>query len=189
MVSGALLAILAISCSGDENNPSYSVENPLDSFHQQAGLTEIEERIDERVSEVGLVFSPNANGVMNGITVKLPVANPELRVLVWDYDTEEVLRAEFINVSSPDVVTTKDIPELALEKNKKYVITMYSNDWYLRRTVDDADVAYPITAGSIKILEYRYIDFETAPLVAVFPTIVRLDRNRGDLSFNFKRTE
>ncbi|WP_447635810.1 hypothetical protein [Flavobacterium microcysteis] len=185
ILSGALLAILAISCSSDDSKPSYPIENPLESYHTQAGFTTTENFVNVGSYEFGLAFSPNVKGVIKAITVKLPDANPALKVTIWDYNTKEVLKTETVNVATANTLVSHPITDLALEKDKKYMITMNSNDWYKRHKANNANATYPITAGNIKFLEYRWVGGATQ----TFPTNVSLDYNGGDLSFDFKRTE
>lgn len=186
ILAGALLAILAISCSSDDDSgPNFSVENPLEAYYTQTGFTTTTNFINSGDYEFGLAFSPNVKGVMNAITLKLPATNPSVRVTIWDYDTKAVLRTETMNVASADILVEKTISDLALEKDKKYMITMNSNDWYKRNKADNTNVTYPITAGNIKFLEYRWL----GGTAQIFPTNVSANYNAGDLSFDFKQTE
>lgn len=187
ILSGALLAILAISCSSDDSKPgsSYPVENPLESYYTQTGFTTTTNFINSGSYEFGLAFSPNVKGVMKAITVKLPDANPALRVTIWDYTTKEVLKTETVNVASANTLVSHPITDLALEKDKKYMITMNSNDWYKRNKADNTNATYPVTAGNINFLEYRWL----SGTAQTFPTTVSANYNAGDLSFDFKRTE
>lgn len=187
ILSGALLAILAISCSSDDSKSgsSYPVENPLESYYTQTGFTTTTNFINSGSYEFGLAFSPNVKGVMKAITVKLPDANPALRVTIWDYTTKEVLKTETVNVASANTLVSHPITDLVLEKDKKYMITMNSNDWYKRNKADNTNVTYPIAAGNINFLEYRWL----SGTAQTFPTTVSANYNAGDLSFDFKRTE
>lgn len=185
ILSGALLAILAISCSSDDSKPTYPIENPLESYYTQAGFTTTSNFINSGSYEFGLAFSPNVKGVMKAITVKLPDANPALKVTIWDYTTKEVIKTETVNVASANTLVSHPISDLALEKDKKYMITMNSNDWYKRNKADNSNATYPITAGNIKFLEYRWVGSATP----IFPTNISANYNAGDLSFDFKRTE
>lgn len=187
ILSAALLAIFAISCSSSDDNsgPSYAAENPLASYYTQAGFTTTTDFIDAGDYEFGLAFSPNVKGNIDAITLMLPDADPAVRVTIWDYDTEEVLRSETVNVPTANTPVKKEISGLSLEKDKKYLITMNSNDWYKKSKPDNANASYPITAGHIKFLEYRWVSGTTQ----IFPTTVSLNYNAGDLSFNFKQTE
>lgn len=180
------LSLFAISCSNDDGDkPSYAVENPLEAFHTAAGFTQTTNFINSGMYEFGLAFSPNVAGVMKEITVKLPDENPTLRVTIWDYDAQTVLRSEIINVATADVAVTKVISNLTLVKDKKYLITMNSDDWYKKHKTDNANATYPIMAGNIKFWEYRWM----GGTAQVFPTNVSLNYDGGDLSFNFQQTE
>ncbi|WP_153391769.1 DUF4082 domain-containing protein [Chryseobacterium vaccae] len=190
----ALLALTAAfsitSCSKDDDEPipqpiTYAVENPLDKYHEMTGFTTTTNFINSGDYEFGLAFSANVKGKISAITIKLPDVNPNLRVTFWDYTTKTVLRTETINVTASNTLITKSISELALEKDKKYVITMNSNDWYKRSKPDNSNAAYPITAGNIKFWEYKW----TSGTAQAFPTTTSLDYNGGDLSFNFQQVD
>lgn len=136
-------------------------------------------------SEFGLAFSPNVKGQINAITVKIPNVNSNLRVTIWDYTTQTVLRTETVNITSSNVTTTKTISPLALEKDKKYMITMNSTDWYKEHKADNSAATYPVTAGNIKIWEYRWVGGSAQ----TFPTNPDPTYYAGDLSFVFQQTE
>jgi hypothetical protein len=190
----AILAFAAVfsiaSCSKDDDDPivppvTYTVENPLDKYHETAGFTTTTNFINSGNYEFGLAFSPNVKGKISAITIKLPDANPNVRVTFWDYTTKTVLRTETVNVTASNTLITKEIPELALEKDKKYMITMNSNDWYKRSKPDNSNAVYPITAGNIKFLEYKW----GSGTAQTFPVNTSLDYNGGDLSFNFQQVD
>jgi hypothetical protein len=108
-----------------------------------------------------LLFSPDVKGKITAITIKLPDTNPNLRVTIWDYTTKTVLRTETLNVTATNTLITKEISELALEKDKKYLITMNSNDWYKRAKADNSNTAYPSLQ---EILKCWNTDGEAEPL-------------------------
>ncbi|WP_048507568.1 DUF4082 domain-containing protein [Chryseobacterium angstadtii] len=182
---------LITSCSKDDDEAAvpvpvvYAEENPLNKYHENAGFTTVTNFINSGNYEFGLAFSPNVKGKINAITVKLPDANPNLKVTIWDYTDKTVLRTEMVNVSASNTLVTKAITELALEKDKKYMITMNSNDWYKKNKPDNTNAVYPITAGNIKFLEYRWVGTSSQ----VFPTNISSDYNGGDLSFNFQQVD
>ncbi|AYZ11687.1 DUF4082 domain-containing protein [Chryseobacterium arthrosphaerae] len=179
----------AASCSKDDDEiitpVTYAVENPLNKYHEAAGFTVTTNFINSGNYEFGLAFSPDVKGKMTAITVKLPDTNANLRVTVWDYTAKTVLRTETVNVTASNTLITKEISELALEKDKKYMITMNSNDWYKRSKPDNTNAVYPITAGNIKILEYKW----GSGTAQTFPAMTSLDYNGGDLSFNFQQVD
>lgn len=180
----ALLVVTAstISCSSDDDK-TYEIENPLATYHAQAGFTTVTNFINSGSYEFGLVFTPTVRGNMKAITLKLPDANPLVRVTIWDYESKTVLRTEEVNVATANVQVTKEISALALQKDKKYLITMNSNDWYKKSKADNTNAVYPIVAGNITFNEYRWIGGTTQ----TFPTNVSLNYNAGDLSFDFQQ--
>lgn len=181
-----LTAVLAVSCSSDDDNtPKFKTENPLAAYYTQTGFTTSTNFINSGDYEFGLVFTPTVKGKITAITIKLPATNPNLRVTIWDYDTKTVLRSETLNVATADVEVKKEISELALEKDKKYLISMNSNDWYKKSKADNSATTYPVVAGNITFNEYRWL----SGTAQTFPTTVATTYNAGDLSFDFQQTE
>lgn len=182
-----LISISVVSCSSDDkdNTPKFNVENPLATYYTQTGFSTVTNFLNSGDYEFGLVFTPTVKGNIKAITLKLPATNPTVRVTIWDYASKAVLRSETLNVATADVQVTKEISVLALEKDKKYMITMNSNDWYKKTKADKSNATYPIVAGNITINEYRWLAGPTQ----TFPTTVSLDYNGGDLSFDFQQTE
>lgn len=191
MILPLMIVFSSLSCSKgeDDNQPPaaivYNEENPLDKYHNLAGFTTTSNFVNSGNYEFGLTFSPNVKGKINALVVKLPDLNPNLKITIWDFDTKTVLRTEMVNVATVNTVVVKSIPEMMLEKDKKYVITMNSNDWYKRSKADNSNAVYPITAGNIKFWEYRWVGGSSQ----VFPTNISLDYNGGDLSFNFQQVD
>lgn len=185
----ALLSIvLTISCSKDDDKdiaPEFKTKNPLEAYHLEAGFTKVANFINAGDYEFGLVFTPAVKGNMKAITLKLPAVNPSVRVTIWDYDSRAVLRSETLNVATADFLVKKEITILPLEKDKKYVITMNSNDWYKKSKPDDAAATYPIVAGNITFHQYLWLSGTSQ----TFPTNVSQNYNGGDLSFDFQQTE
>lgn len=181
-----ITAALAISCSSDKDDaPKFKTENPLEAYYTATGFNTSTNFINSGDYEFGLVFTPTVKGKIKAITLKLPAVNPAVRVTIWDYTSKAVLRSETVNVVAADAVVTKDINELALDKDKKYMITMNSNDWYNKNKVDKSNAVYPIVAGNITFNEYRWI----GGTAQTFPTTVSSSYNAGDLSFDFQQTE
>ncbi|MGO4773448.1 hypothetical protein ACEN2I_17450 [Flavobacterium sp. W22_SRS_FK3] len=179
------IAIFTISCSSDDDKPKFATENPLAVYYTQTGFTVSTNFINSGDYEFGLVFKPIVKGKIKAITLKLPATNPSVRVTIWDYTTKSVLRSETLNIATADVQISKEINELALEKDKKYMITMNSNDWYKKNKADNSNVTYPITAGNIRFEEYRWL----SGTAQTFPTNISANYNAGDVSFDFQQTE
>lgn len=182
-----LTAALAISCSSDDkdNTPKFETENPLAAYYTTTGFSSVSNFINSGDYEFGLAFTPTVKGKIKAITLKLPATNPTVRVTIWDYTAKTVLRSETLNVATADVEVKKEISELLLDKDKKYMITMNSNDWYKKNKSDLTNATYPVVAGNITFNEYRWI----SGTGQIFPTNVSSNYNAGDLSFDFQQTE
>lgn len=119
---------------------------------------------------------------MTGITVRLPDSHPNLRVTLWNFDSEEVIYTNTLNVTQSNTITEHLVNEIVLEKNKKYIISMNTDDYYYREREYGMNVSYPIIAGNIKIFEAR----ERHTYEQLFPNYFSRFYNVGDVSFNFK---
>ena len=182
-----LFLTLAVSNCRKDDDPApiiYPDENPLAAYITNTGFSSTANFINAGDYEFGLVFSPNVNGKIKAITAQLPDTNASLRVTIWDYDTQAVLRTETINVSAANTAISKTISELALVKDKKYLITMNSNDWYNRTKPLGGSATYPITAGNIKYTAFLWKSGSSQS----FPTILDDSYYAGDLSFIFQQT-
>lgn len=185
-----ILSFTAISCSSDDN-PSdskpvtYVEEDPWTKYTEQTiGKTTAENIIDSFDFEIGLVFTPTIDGKIKALVVQLPIANPNLRVTIWDYDSKNILRTEMVNVRTSNIVETKPIAELAIVKNKKYLITMNTNDFYYYKFKGET-IHFPITAGNIRI-EGLSTKQET---LQSFPDYVESYLKIGVISFIFQHIE
>ena len=186
IVSLFAIAVFTISCSSDDDKaPKFKTENPLEAYYTQTGFTNSSNFIDVGDYEFGLVFTPLVKGKIKAITLKLPVVNPSVRVTIWDFESKAVLRSETLNITAANVQVSKEIGELALNKDQKYMITMNSNDWYKKFKADNSEAAYPITAGNIRFEEYRWLE----GTAQTFPTKISANYNAGDMSFDFQQTE
>lgn len=128
--------------------------------------------------EFGLEFSSIVKGSMSSLRVQLPEANPSLRVTIWDKDAGTIIKTEIVNVAIANTVYNVDIP---LVKDKVYAVSMNSNDWFDCKKTDETVATYPITAGSIKVINYLWL----SGVSQTYLTIVATDYYAGDLSFNF----
>lgn len=162
----------------------YPVENPLAAYLTNSGFNTFTNEVNAGYFEFGLSFSPNVKGNINALKVQIPDVNNSVRVTIWDFDTMAVLRTETINVTASNTTITKAIAPLALVANKKYLISMNSNDWYDRRKSPTSPATYPVTAGNITIHSYLW-GFGTTQ---TFPTGTSLSYYAGDLSFDFQQT-
>ena len=176
------------SCSkDDEATPvTYQEENPLIGYLTNGGINgAIIDVVDGTTSEVGNEFTPLVKGKIKAFVVSLPQSNANLRVTLWDATTKTVIRTEYVNVVTAATTTTKNIEPIELQKDKKYAITMNSDDWYYREKANGSLITYPITSGNIRFDSFGFTD--TPGLI--YPIYFSNDYYNGDLSFIFQQTE
>jgi hypothetical protein len=189
-IAFAVLAILFVftACSkNDDSKPVvYPEENPWRKYYEATGFTAIDSYINAYPNEAGLVFSPKVKGKINALTVKIPDINNQLRITIWDYETQAILRSEIVNIATQNTEFTIPILPMELVKDKKYLISMNTRDWYERGRVDLNDAPYPITAGNIIFYEFRWENGATAQN---FPTRIANNLYQGDLRFVFQQVD
>src|SRR5690606_11278151 len=178
---------ITVSCGNDDDSGlSFTEENYMTGYLAITGSDEEEASIvDYSDYEFGLEFSPIVTGKITALSVKLPAANPSLRITLWDTETTSVIRTQMVNVATEGTSYTFEIDDLQLVKDKEYAITMNTNDWYNRERTDGTAVAYPLIVGNIQINSYIW-DHGTDQ---IYPTIGSLGYYAGDISFNFIQTE
>jgi len=182
------LIIVTMSCSGNNDDPaSFPEQNPLAEYLKNSGFdqTKIEIKNNSNLDfyEFGFSFRPTVKGKINAIVVKIPDEQPQMRVTLWDVSTKTVLKTENIDILAAGQEVTKVITPFVLEKDKEYMITCNTNDWYFYQKTDRTDVIYPIIAGDIQITGFGYND----GITQIFPSIMKTDRYRGDISFKFQQ--
>ena len=184
------LVFLLFNCSKDEDPapiaPTISEQNPLPGFLTLTGLDQ--KKTDEINSasnvEFGLNFSPNVDGKITAIVVKLPVANPTLRVTIWDKVTGTKIRTETVDIATANVEVVKTIEAIPLLKDKEYVISYNTNDRYIRKRSDDAAISYGVVVGDIFIKSFSYRNSSVATITAPIPIT---NYYAGDCSFKFQK--
>ena len=184
-----ILSITLFNCNNDDDTTArtvYAEENPLNAFINQSGYNEItiSKYNSLWVRELGFSFTPKVKGEINAITVKIPNTNPALRVTIWDFDNQTVLRTETINVATADSDNTFPITPLALTKDKRYLISMNTVDWYERRRTDFSAAPYPFLIGNIEINSSHDILSTTQSFPNNFANISYF----GNCSFVFQQT-
>lgn len=186
------LVFSLFSCSKDDDPAvptpkSFSEENFLNGYLNSSNFyqsTVINKNYG--IFEFGLFFNPLVKGKITSLYVKLPDANPELRVTIWDVTTDSlIVRTEIVNIQYANTAYTINIDDIELDKDKEYAITMNTNDWYYRQKEDGSATTYPIISGNIKLNSYRYKSGTAQEL----PTAIDGSYYAGDLSFNFLQTE
>jgi hypothetical protein len=174
------LALVFTNCSKDDDEPQV---NPLTDYVTAAGFNEVTtDVINGGDYEFGYSFMPTVNGKIKAIVAKIPDAHTDMRVTIWDVATETVLRTELLTVEA-NVEVTKIITALSLTKNKEYMITFNSDDWYNHKRTDNSNATYPFTSGDIMITGYGY----ASGTAQTFPVTYPNNYYAGDVSFKFQK--
>jgi hypothetical protein len=186
------LALLAISCSGDDDynkGPvTYVAENPLDSYLATSGFNQkAANTINGESFEFGFSFKPTVTGKITSVFAKMPDTNTALRITLWDASTKTVIHSEKMFVSVANMAFEKTILPIQLVKDKEYFFSVNSDDWFTRTKTDGSSTTYPIVAGNIIITGYAYS--ASSATETIFPATARNNYYSGDVSFLFKQTE
>jgi uncharacterized protein DUF4082 len=182
------VAAIAISCDKDDDNnntPVYQPESPLQGYLTTSGFNqETDEIVNGGDYEYGYRFRPTVTGAITAISVKIPDVNEALRVTIWDVATQEPIKTETFNVTSSGVAVVKAISPLALTKDKEYLISINSADYYEHYKTDNSNATYPISVGNIQITGYAFSN----GLLQTFPATTDPSYYAGDVNFTFLRT-
>lgn len=188
-ICSVALLVCAFACKKNDTPAPvvYAEENPLNAFLAASGYNQVQiSKINDPITyETGFSFKPTVKGNINGIYVLIPAPNASLRVTIWESATKTVLRTEILNIASANVPVTKTITPLELIKDKEYVITMNTDDFYFREKTNGQAAVYPFQVGSILVTDYR----ERIGTAQVFPEGTQPDYYYGNCSFVFKQTE
>ncbi len=181
-----IAAVTLVSCSKDDDRPTFNEENFFNGFLTNSGFSaSTDSSVNAGSYEFGLEFTPLVKGKITSLKVKLPAANNSLRITIWDKVTSTVIRTETVNVTAADTEQGFDIVDLELTANHQYAITMNSDDWYNHRRTGNTEVTYPITSGNLRIDNYKW----SAGVAQNYPTNISLTYCAGDVSFNFLQIE
>lgn len=162
-ISTALLVCLAaFSGCKDDNNDREVVkpsENPITTFI--AGVTGFEIlRGTMGPWEFGVVFSASVPGKITQLGSQMPDPG-NYRVLIWEWDTQKLTRQKTVEQTTPGTLALANVEPLAIEPNKKYVISINSSEsgvnkaFYYAYKIGAAEYM-PFTIGNILIQEACY---------------------------------
>ena len=184
----SLIAVTLSKCSSDnESQDTFAEENPLPQLLQQSGfdgekITYID---DNNAYEIGFGFTPAVNGNIKSLVVKLPKINNDIRVTIWDSETELPILTETVNVTQANQFITKNIAPLSLEQGHGYAITMNTRDYYMWHRQNQGAATWPIMCGNIDITTIH----EDIVTDHEFPNFGVINAYFGDCTFIFQQTE
>ena len=174
------------SCSkDDEATPvTYQEENPIPTFLVNSGFnfSRATTSVGDNTFEIGFSFIPKVKGKITAIVAKLHVANPNLRVTIWDKATGNAIVTNYMNISSTNTEYRTPINEVVLQKDKEYVFSIKNQNFFIYRKQNSAIQTYPVTAGNIEITGSLDGDIS-------MPNLLNSNSFVGDFSFIFQQTE
>ena len=115
--------------------------------------------------ELGVVFSSSVAGSITQIGSKMPEPGT-YRVIIWDFDTRQLLRQKTIEQTAPDKLVLDNLDALAMTPNKKYVISINNqsagtNKKYAVASKTSGGALMPFTKGSILVYNACYSEVST----------------------------
>lgn len=165
LIAAFLLGTIGLNSCKDKDKPK-PAENAITTFLTAENGISFQTR-SSGPWELGVVFSASAPGKITQLGSKMPDPGT-YRVIVWDFNTRAILRQKTIEQTAPDHLTFGDIEALALDANKKYVISINSQSAgtnkkysYAYRTTGGSDFM-PYTNGSILVHNSCYKSIATA---------------------------
>ena len=184
-------SLLLISCSKSDEpvavtpiNTIAPVQDPLNGFLEVSGLNQKNDIYLNNIDrEVGFSFIPIVNGKITAILVKIPDTRTALKVTIWSKTNPSIIRSETIDITSSGVETTKIISPINLIKDTEYVISMNSNDYYVRSRTNGSNITYPFIVGDIKVTDA----LERNGADQIIPITRSLNIYAGDCSFKFQK--
>jgi hypothetical protein len=184
-------SISFVSCSkNDEPVPapiinSYPEENFLDTYLALTQFNQNTSNVTVGSAEIGTEFTPLVTGKITSLKVKLPTVNTTLRITLWDKSAETIIKTETVNVATANTLITFDINDIGLLKNKSYILSVNTTDFYQRTKTNNSNATYPVIAGNIRIDGIKGL----AGTSQIIPSNSILNLYLGDFSFNFQQTE
>lgn len=183
------LVIFFTNCSkNDDESAPIQIPTPIESINPlsmyliTSGFNEkTTNQINNGDYEFGYSFTPNVNGKISALVVKIPATNSALRLTVWNKTTNTVLKTETIDYNAANVEVTKEIAGIDIVPGTEYMVSMNSNDWYNHQRNASTNTTYPINLGAVSITGYA---FRSGTAQAI-PNNAQTSYYAGDISFKF----
>jgi hypothetical protein len=169
-LSAALLSLVLLCCFCGKDDASQNTgEGPFFDFLSESSIQidTVEQSADSW--EYGFVFTPLKSGAITDFSIKMP-ATGDFTVTLWDLSaqTPQVIGSRSLNSGAQHVVSTLSIPEITLQKDAKYAITVRSNAFYRVTKAGGGAFVFPRTIGNIRIESYNEAVNNTGqPLFAI----------------------
>lgn len=182
-----LLTMTFLSCSKEDNSNKNPEQNPLDEYLEIAGFeNEYPSLPGLGFYELGFTFKPLVNGNINSIVLNLPNSKENVRVTIWNLETESIVFQDVFDVTIAESSVVFPVNSITLQENKEYIISMNSDQSYINsfNLFNPVNANYPIVIEDIQILNTR----SNAGTNQVLPATISLNSYAGNCSFNFQKS-
>lgn len=148
-----LLAAMFVFCAKESKRIE---ESPFFVFFEDNGILIDTVKSSADSWEYGFVFTPLKNGSIAQFSTKIP-APGNYKVTLWDLSGSSPVAIRTVTVTtSPGTDFAKlDIPEISLDRGKKYGVTVLSNAFYRVTRTGNNKFAYPREQGNIRIESFN----------------------------------
>lgn len=182
--------LVFVGCKKDKEAPTiYPEENFLEEYLKATGFNQFSEINNVGIATYAVFFTPKAKGDIKAVHLRLPKAQSNIRVSLWDVSTGNEIKNIPVTVFADGISTKANVEDWKLEKNKGYAISMNASSTYDRRRTITTKVPYPVVIGNISIDAVKFGN----PYVPFMPYNIPSSTSEsvyfGDISFDFQRTE
>lgn len=186
-----LFSLLIITGCRKDDEPEqtvvYQEESPFQDFLSAIGYNTQSTKIDDDYSwSLGLNFTPLVKGKINGVKVKLPAANPQLKITIWNALTGTIIRTETVNVAAANTQYTFTFSPLELQKDQPYIISFLSDDFFIYQKTTGQNGTFPVKVGNINIEKTSYA-LSSNLYTPTFPDKSEGSAAYGDLDMIFQQ--
>lgn len=148
-----LLTTVYSSCSKNDDIeietvlPQYPMKTLIESGHMQ-----LKQTMPNWVNhfEVGYRFKTFKEGKITALGIRVP-ENDDLRVTLWNADTEEIIKTQII-ISTSGLLSFEDIEPLDIKSGVPYFISVNTNSYYIFNGGGNA--IFPVESGDLLITDY-----------------------------------
>jgi hypothetical protein len=99
--------------------------------------------------ENGVAFKTLVTGQIKTLYVKIPDTSAALLITIWDKTTQAKIFQTTVAIAISNTEKAVDISPIVIEKNKEYVISIRTNDYYLRKKTGGTLINYPFISGNV----------------------------------------
>ncbi|MEY3240007.1 MAG: hypothetical protein RIR11_1445 [Bacteroidota bacterium] len=145
---------LFFACKKDNNTPTE--ESPFFSFFEQTSIIIDTTPVATNTWQYGFTFSPQKNGKIEQLGIKLPVTGGFV-VRLWDLKglVPILLTTQDIVSAQQHTPAFVDITPIDAPKDAKFGVSVTANSFYRLTKNDGSKFTFPLVVGNIKIESFN----------------------------------